>query len=697
MIIKEITLNNFRIYGGNNKIDLSPSGDKNIIIVSGMNGFGKTTFLMSLVWCLYGKQMEKVDEMYLKEIREKKNYGQYIVNSLNFDAQRHGISHFSVSITFTEINDSEINANSITVKRIFEKDNASADDLLILFDGKTKEEWYSQNKKERIDIEEHFIREHILPLEVAKFFFFDAEKIVAYAQSESTELGKELSDSYAQVLGIQKYVNLKNDLEKIRIEYQKTSATGQERRAYNEIDRTIEDDSSQIEELSIKLVQDDSSIEYCKKQCDDVQTLIVQQGASISEEELSKLRNQQEEYKSRMQSSQDQLKDLYNFIPFGLAGGLFAEVVEQAQKEIRFKQQAQRFDAVDEKANAVLTDLDNERLHANLHIDYPVRAFYERTIMGLIKKYFSNSEDDEEFTDFTPLLNVSEVQMESFSNVVSQVKDVKEKFLRLFSEYNKDRTELDRIMQRVRDAESAGDNPELKRLRSTKAQLDADYEEAIGVKFHTQDEIDRLKEEIKANKQQRESLGKKIKLSDGVKKYDTEISRIITILDRFIKLYKEKKIESLKKRISDKLKSFMHKTDLIESVDIITSRDDLQIVLKGYDGRIVDQSQLSMGERQLFSSAILGSLVEETSYKFPVFIDSPLQKLDIKHSNNILQQFYPTVSSQVVMFPLLHKELTPQEYELIKDRVNKIYLIKNNEKKSHFEELKDKNDLFNNY
>lgn len=697
MIIKEITLNNFRIYGGNNKIDLSPSGDKNIIIVSGMNGFGKTTFLMSLVWCLYGKQMEKVDEMYLKEIREKKNYGQYIVNSLNFDAPRHGISHFSVSITFTEINDSEINARTITVKRIFDKDNASADDLLILFDGKPKEEWYSQNKKERIDIEEHFIREHILPLEVAKFFFFDAEKIVAYAQSESTELGKELSDSYAQVLGIQKYVNLKNDLEKIRLEYQKSSATGQERRAYNEIDRTIEDDSSQIEELNIKLVQDDSNIEYCKKQCDDVQTLIVQQGASISEEELSKLRNQQEEYKSRMQSSQDQLKDLYNFIPFGLAGGLFAEVVEQAQKEIRFKQQAQRFDAVDEKANSVLTDLDNERLHANLHIDYPVRAFYERTILGLIKKYFSSSEDDEEFTDFTPLLNVSEVQMESFSNVVSQVKDVKEKFLRIFSEYNKDKTELDRIIQKVRDAESAGDNPELKRLRSAKAQLDADYEEAIGVKYHTQEEIDRLKEEIKANKQQRESLGKKIKLSDGVKKYDTEISRIITILDRFIKLYKEKKIESLKKRISDKLKSFMHKTDLIESVDIITSRDDLQIVLKGYDGRIVDQSQLSMGERQLFSSAILGSLVEETSYKFPVFIDSPLQKLDIMHSNNILQQFYPTVSSQVVMFPLLHKELTPQEYELIKDRVNKIYLIKNNEKKSHFEELKDKNDLFNNY
>ena len=54
MIIKEIELNNFRIYKGVNKIDLTPNGERNIIIVSGNNGFGKTTFLMSLVWCLYG-------------------------------------------------------------------------------------------------------------------------------------------------------------------------------------------------------------------------------------------------------------------------------------------------------------------------------------------------------------------------------------------------------------------------------------------------------------------------------------------------------------------------------------------------------------------------------------------------------------------------------------------------------------------
>ena len=78
MIIKEIELNNFRIYKGVNRISLSPKDDKNIVIVSGQNGFGKTTFLMSLVWCLYGKNMGQVDTMYQKEIADKGNYTKYM-------------------------------------------------------------------------------------------------------------------------------------------------------------------------------------------------------------------------------------------------------------------------------------------------------------------------------------------------------------------------------------------------------------------------------------------------------------------------------------------------------------------------------------------------------------------------------------------------------------------------------------------
>ncbi|MCH5310670.1 MAG: hypothetical protein J1E57_01700 [Prevotella sp.] len=54
------------------------------------------------------------------------------------------------------------------------------------------------------DEEEMFICDYILPIEIAKFFFFDAKKIVSFAQVNTQEQRRELSQAYSQVLGIQK-------------------------------------------------------------------------------------------------------------------------------------------------------------------------------------------------------------------------------------------------------------------------------------------------------------------------------------------------------------------------------------------------------------------------------------------------------------------------------------------------------------
>jgi DNA sulfur modification protein DndD len=92
----------------------------------------------------------------------------------------------------------------------------------------------------------------------------------------------------------------------------------------------------------------------------------------------------------------------------------------------------------------------------------------------------------------------------------------------------------------------------------------------------------------------------------------------------------------------------------------------------------------------------LGALVEETELEFPVFIDSPMQKFDKYHSKNTLTKFYPNVSKQVVLFPLLTKELTEEEYSLIEPHVNRAYLIENSKNCSRFKEVSP-NELFDQY
>ena len=67
MFIESIILHNYRAYKGHNKVSFKPAS-KNIFLIAGNNGFGKTTFLTSLVWCLYGKLMVDVDEKFRRDI-----------------------------------------------------------------------------------------------------------------------------------------------------------------------------------------------------------------------------------------------------------------------------------------------------------------------------------------------------------------------------------------------------------------------------------------------------------------------------------------------------------------------------------------------------------------------------------------------------------------------------------------------------
>ena len=54
MIIKDIELNNFGSYEGISNFDFSSSESKNIILIGGKNGTGKTTLFTAIRLCIYG-------------------------------------------------------------------------------------------------------------------------------------------------------------------------------------------------------------------------------------------------------------------------------------------------------------------------------------------------------------------------------------------------------------------------------------------------------------------------------------------------------------------------------------------------------------------------------------------------------------------------------------------------------------------
>ncbi|MFN8331351.1 MAG: hypothetical protein U0T81_09060 [Saprospiraceae bacterium] len=241
----------------------------------------------------------------------------------------------------------------------------------------------------------------------------------------------------------------------------------------------------------------------------------------------------------------------------------------------------------------------------------------------------------------------------------------RESFKRINGEYNQTRNELNSIRRRIKDAEANQENPIIAELRKRKEELD---KLVIGI----DDTIDSLNREIgeftneKTQKGKRiEELSRKLNVSEKNKKKDAVITRNINNLKDFIGKFKAKKKESLEEQILKGLETLMHKKGFIKKVEVEIIGDDIDIVLKNNRNEEIKKESLSKGEQQMYATALLRGLVEESDIQFPVFIDSPMQKFDEQHAENIVKYFYPNVSEQVVIFPLINKELTEREYGIL--------------------------------
>ncbi|PXY44723.1 DNA sulfur modification protein DndD [Flavobacterium hydrophilum] len=678
MTIKEIELYNFRIYKNSNCIDFAHQEDKNIFVVSGRNGFGKTTFLMSLVWCLYGRQMQDVDDIYKKEIDDQGGYSKYIANSLNRLAKSEGDYKFFVSITFHNINIPEVPCKEIVIKRSYNTKTSTSEEVEVLIDGHPSE--LAKEVGQEI-----FIREFIMPIEIAKFFFFDAEKIVSLAEVNTPEQKRRLSKAYSEVLGIKKYEDLKSELESLQLNLRQDSASATEKGQLRSLEVEVDTCDDKIEENESKIQELREKRSEKNKASRDIQEKLIKSGSLITVEELQDLRLNEEELGRKLTELQSELKDSYDIIPFAIAGEKFLEVSNQLQNEANFKAAKFKDENVKGVTNKILTDLIKEPKPNDLVIDYQIEKHFAETFEKLIRKHFF-ADTPELPSDFKMLHEFSDLEQNELLALFNNLKySFKESFKRITSENNLAKNEINAIRKKIRDAETNQESPLIAEFRKEKEDLDKEI-------IRIDETIDSLNREIgefvneKTQKGKRiEDLSKKLSVSEKNKTKDEIIIRNIGNLKDFIEKFKIKKKESLEKQILEGLETLLHKKGFVKKVEVEIIGETIDIILKNARGEEIKKESLSKGEQQMYATALLRALVEGSDIQFPIFIDSPMQKFDEHHAENIVKYFYPNISDQVVIFPLINKELTEREYNILSKNIAKTFLINNiHEDKSEF-------------
>ncbi|MFC1861729.1 DNA sulfur modification protein DndD [Chloroflexota bacterium] len=680
MYIKKITINNFKIYYGENTIIFPPVSEKNICIVSGDNGYGKTTLLTALVWCLYGNQIQDVDEYFKNRVNAVGGHKYYLQMNMNRLALEENETEYSVSIDLKEVELPGVYCDSMCISRSYNI-HKSHDSLRITIDG---------NPNELIDDigQQIFIQDFVLPKEIANLFFFDAEKIVRLAEVQSLLEKRLLNQAYSEVLGIKKYDDLKSTLSDLRIRFRRDSATESEQTQFkdlgNEINR-IERIIRTKEQTKEQLISNKSDL---RLQLDHLQEKLLREGNTLSISEINTFREEKSRLAETQKALLNEFKDLFELAPFAIMGGSLTKIEQQLQIEDKHNKSVIGQDLIKNKVSKIIDELGNDTSKNAKTIDGEIKKYFIARVTELANKHLIDREDVRQ-EDVKLLHNFNIDESNRFKAVLTNLRTTyKEELQALNSTLRSNKAAYADISKKLLDAESKENDVLISKIREEREEVDEFLRYNDDKTLELSQDIGALENALITTRKLFEEVAIKIKVNQEYIGKDTLVSRLIEELDTFILQIKAKKKNYFKERILANLRLLMHKQGFIDKVEIEVKSDIMNITLFDKRKREIKKEDLSKGEQQLYATALLKSLVEESGIEFPVFVDSPLQKFDDKHSRNVITSFYPKISKQVVILPLKNKELSREEYDLLLENVGCTYSINNiDENSSRFIEV----------
>ena len=709
MFIESIVLHNYRAYKGHNKI-LFKQDAKNIFLVAGNNGFGKTTFLTSLVWCLYGKLMVDVDEKFRREINDAQGYKGYARQNLNKELAnavciyevgtedrkqivKHGYSpeseyikkdaQYFVEINLIDVFIPSIPCRTITIRRTYDY-FLDVESIDVLIDGQVNE----LAKEVGYDI---FINDFILSKDIAKFFFFDAEKIVNIAEVKSLDEKRRLSTAYSEVLGIKKYEDIKRNLENLRLKFRKSAGSTISKAKLDKLQNSVVCMEAQIKERERERENVDNQIQQYRTESIQLQERLIREGNAISLEELKKQKELLVVLKEKDKKLKNQLRDMLDIAPFAISGKLFADLMNQVLAEKEVKTTATSRSIINSVLQSTHTLISDRVSKLGL------TESQKKTIEAIITESFKQNAIDinEAHTNIKVLVDFNDNEINEFQALFDNIKySFNTVFKQLVKDIKNNALFLTKTQRKIVESEYDDGNVNIKEIRIRKAKVDESVARLDIQTRQLSELIGTMNKDLKVLKKQLSEVAKQIRVNNSDKEKDVIAERLIVELTSFLTDLRTKRKFSLEKKIMSGIDVLMHKADFIHNVRINLNDDLIEIELLDKTNGVISKEKLSKGEQQLYATAILNALVEESGIDFPVFIDSPLQKFDSIHSHNIITKFYPNVSKQVVIFPLLGKELSENEYSALLPNVNSVYVIENRDGCSSLREV-EPSKLFN--
>ena len=634
MIIRRLRLYNFGVYAGDNEFLFT--NNKPIVLIGGMNGRGKTTFLEAVLLALYGSNSVAYTES------KKRSYAQYLKSFVNKNAED---KTCIVELEF-EINNG-LKENYI-VKRAWNSIDKKTNESIFVYKDGVANEFLTQNWPMFV--------ENILPSALSSFFFFDGEKIAEMAVDSSNN---QLKNAIRSMLGITVLDVLENDIlrniKKINKKdiNDKSSEVVQELRdEKNQAVKELEEIDVEIEKLAHVLVEDNDKLE-------SLHQLYNAKGGDAVEKKQETMKRRAA-LKSELLSEENLLREIAsNELPLVLVSDLLSNIKLQAIDEHN--------DAVMREAVLQLDDILDE--FANEYQGDTKASF---DFIKYVKKRQQNAQD-------APVYSLSDQALFQANNLVEGLLDSsKIEAKRILVEKKKKQKQIGELDSYLSlDINEKGLQEVYKSIKKAEGKLIRDQVKMSALEqkrsatnskvMTTTSEFNKYVEAYLATAESRDSAERTIKYSNMA----------LSILDRYQVELQKRKTDILAETITSCYKKLANKKNLINK--IVMEADSLAIKYLSEEGKEVTQDSLSAGEQQLMVISILWALAICSKKKLPVIIDTPLSRLDSLHRTALINTYFPNAGEQTIILST-DSEIDSTYYGLMKENVGDEFTLKYDEK-----------------
>lgn len=296
MLLKSLEIENFRQFKGKQKVYFSTDKEKNVTIIMGENGSGKTTIAQAFVWCLYAEVSFDDKILLCRAVSEELETGDEATVKVRIE-----LSHKGRDYTISRKQNYRKEFNN-TVRPI---GNGIFEIVYKDLDG--QQEYVKP-------LETELVVNEILPKDLAGYFFFDGERIEKMSKEIRKGRSKEFGLAVKNLLGLSSYTEALEHLKPTS----KYSVIGNYNEKYDsDSDDKIISYTNQIEEFDDKLEKIDKELQEIDAQentandkCEELQNFIKEheEGEELSRQKETLVKKINDERETKRKITTDILK-----------------------------------------------------------------------------------------------------------------------------------------------------------------------------------------------------------------------------------------------------------------------------------------------------------------------------------------------------------------------------------------------------